>query len=289
VSAEIGAEGYFAIVPEWVLDADISDRAVRLYGVLRRYADQQGRAFPSRRTLADRLHVADPKVVDRALADLVQIGAVVVERTGGAPGQAWTANRYLVRHTRPRGRTTTPLVVDGPHLETDDTLFSQVNPSGRSTTRGRTTTPLVVDGPHPMWSNGHTPSGRTTTSPSGRTTTRTRATTNQSQTTNPPNPPSGGEDAFDEFWSAYPKKVGKQAARRAWAKATRRADPDKIIAAVREYPFDLSRIRYEKDPATWLNAGSWEDDLDAVRAARSNGHSYNLPPRDAYTAGDGTF
>jgi hypothetical protein len=252
VSAEIGAEGYFAIVPEWVLDADISDRAVRLYGVLRRYADQQGRAFPSRRTLADRLHVADPKVVDRALADLVQIGAVVVERTGGAPGQAWTANRYLVRHTRPSGRTTTPLVVDGPHLETDDTLFSQVNPSGR-------------------------------------TTTRTRATTNQSQTTNPPNPPSGGEDAFDEFWSAYPKKVGKQAARRAWAKATRRADPDKIIAAVREYPFDLSRIRYEKDPATWLNAGSWEDDLDAVRAARSNGHSYNLPPRDAYTAGDGTF
>jgi hypothetical protein len=256
VSAEIGAEGYFAIVPEWVLDADISDRAVRLYGVLRRYADQQGRAFPSRRTLADRLHVADPKVVDRALADLVQIGAVVVERTGGAPGQAWTANRYLVRHTRPSGRTTTP---------------------------------LVVDGPHPRWSNGHTPRGRTTTSPSGRTTTRTRATTNQSQTTNPPNPPSGGEDAFDEFWSAYPKKVGKQAARRAWAKATRRADPDKIIAAVREYPFDLSRIRSEKDPATWLNAGSWEDDLDAVRAARSNGHSYNLPPRDAYTAGDGTF
>lgn len=72
-------EGYYAVVPEWVLDADISAQAVRLYAVLRRYADQRTReAHPSRKTLAARIKVTDVKVVDRALADLQRIGAVEV-------------------------------------------------------------------------------------------------------------------------------------------------------------------------------------------------------------------
>jgi hypothetical protein len=75
-----------------------------------------------------------------------------------------------------------------------------------------------------------------------------------------------GADLFDAFWSSYPKKVGKDAARRAWAKAARRADPDKIIDVVGRYPFRADR-QFVKDPATWLNAGCWEDDLEAVAAA----------------------
>lgn len=72
-------DGYYAVVPEWVLDADISAQAVRLYAVLRRYADQRTmHANPSRRTLADRLKAKDEKVVDRAIADLQRIGAVDV-------------------------------------------------------------------------------------------------------------------------------------------------------------------------------------------------------------------
>lgn len=78
--------------------------------------------------------------------------------------------------------------------------------------------------------------------------------------------------AFDAFWAAYPKKVGKDAARRAWVKAARRADTAKIIDVVRRYPFRPDR-QYVKDPATWLNAGCWEDDLDAVAAAN---HTRNV-------------
>lgn len=83
----------------------------------------------------------------------------------------------------------------------------------------------------------------------------------------PPEPPGlSAAAAFDTFWAAYPKKVGKDAARRAWGKAARRADPAHIIDVVRRYPFREDR-QFVKDPATWLNAGCWDDDLEAVAAA----------------------
>jgi hypothetical protein len=78
------------------------------------------------------------------------------------------------------------------------------------------------------------------------------------------------EEGFATFWAAYPKKVGKDAARRAWVKAIRRADAAKIIDVVSRYPFRTDR-QFIKDPSTWLNAGCWEDDLDAVAAANRGG------------------
>lgn len=74
----ITADDYFAIVPEWVLDADISDRAVRLYAIMRRYADKDSLAcHPSIRLMSERLRCSIPSV-QRALAELVALGAVVV-------------------------------------------------------------------------------------------------------------------------------------------------------------------------------------------------------------------
>jgi hypothetical protein len=115
----------------------------------------------------------------------------------------------------------------------------------------------------------------------------------------PPTPRRGAveaEELFDAFWKEYPKKVGKDAARRAWAKALKRTDAHKIIDVVERYPFDHARLRYEKDPATWLNAGCWEDDLEAVTAARqaprgASGRTQWEPrERGTYTdAGDGVF
>lgn len=108
----------------------------------------------------------------------------------------------------------------------------------------------------------------------------------------PRKPPAAA--GFDDFWAAYPKKVGKDAARRAWARAVKRSDPDKIVAICRRYPWRDER-QFVKDPSRWLNEGCWEDDLEAVAAAnasRSNGHRpaaqpYRDPPRDsgAYTVG----
>lgn len=66
---------------------------------------------------------------------------------------------------------------------------------------------------------------------------------------------------FDEFWQVYPRRVGKVAARKSWAKAITAADPDLIVAAAQRYSADPNRLpEYTAHPATWLNQGRWDDD-----------------------------
>jgi hypothetical protein len=67
--------------------------------------------------------------------------------------------------------------------------------------------------------------------------------------------------AFDDFWEVYPRKVGKQAAVKAWAKAVTLADPAKIITAAGAYRDQPGReAKYTAHPTTWLNQGRWDDD-----------------------------
>lgn len=96
---EAKADAYFTIIPEWVLYSDISPQAVRLYGVLRRFADSGGECFPSRKTLASRLQVDSTKPVDRALKELVDIGAVSIEQRRDDKGDL-TTNLYTVFSVR---------------------------------------------------------------------------------------------------------------------------------------------------------------------------------------------
>lgn len=90
---------HFAPVPEWVLDSPISDCALRLYAVLLRYGQTSGARIPSRATLARRLHKASTDTVDRAMRELVTLGAVTVEHrhTDGAH----QTNRYHLHTRRP--------------------------------------------------------------------------------------------------------------------------------------------------------------------------------------------
>ena len=92
----------FAIVPEWVIDADVGDCAFRLYAVLLRYGQSSGARMPSRATLARRLHKRSVDTVDRAMKELVALGAVRVERR--RDGRQNLTNLYHLRTTDP-GRT----------------------------------------------------------------------------------------------------------------------------------------------------------------------------------------
>lgn len=79
----------------------------------------------------------------------------------------------------------------------------------------------------------------------------------------------GGDGEFERFWSAYPRKVGKGAARKAWASATRKQPGQEIISAVSRAAFD-ARERFVPHPATWLNQERWLDearDYDPVLRA----------------------
>ena len=90
-------EQRFAIVPEWRIDAPISDCAFRLSAVLLRYGQTSGQRMPGRAVLAKRLHKSSKDTVDRALKELVGIGAVVVERW--RTGRRNLTNRYHLRST----------------------------------------------------------------------------------------------------------------------------------------------------------------------------------------------
>jgi len=104
VAGSLVLEQRFAVVPEWVIDADVSDCAYRLYSVLLRYGQTSGRRMPARATLAARLHKASTDTVDRALKELVTAGAVIVERRR-RPGGEHLTNRYHLMATPPSSRT----------------------------------------------------------------------------------------------------------------------------------------------------------------------------------------
>ena len=74
--------------------------------------------------------------------------------------------------------------------------------------------------------------------------------------------------SFDEFWAAYPNKKAKQFAKRAYVKALNVATHEEIMAGVQRYveaePWD-GNWHHCKHPATWLNAGCWDDVHEAPR------------------------
>lgn len=66
---------------------------------------------------------------------------------------------------------------------------------------------------------------------------------------------------FDQFWSAYPRKIGKGHARKAWEKAITKTDTNTIIEATIKYRDDPQRDpEYTAHPSTWLNGERWHDE-----------------------------
>ena len=75
-------------------------------------------------------------------------------------------------------------------------------------------------------------------------------------------------DSFSAFWKAYPKKRGKAAALKAWKKL--KPPLPKVFETLAA--FEASK-EWRKDngqfipyPASWLNAGGWDDELPTVSA-----------------------
>lgn len=88
----------------------------------------------------------------------------------------------------------------------------------------------------------------------------------QSPNTSTPIPPSGFAVGFEEFWKAYPKKIGKDAAAKAFAK--RKPNRELLAAMVVAVEAHKRTDQWKKDggqfipnPATWLNEGRWQDGL----------------------------
>lgn len=68
---------------------------------------------------------------------------------------------------------------------------------------------------------------------------------------------------FEIFWSAYPTKVGKQPARKAFDKV--QVPVETLVAAIERQKcssqWSKDGGQYIPNPATWLNQGRWTDEL----------------------------
>ena len=74
--------------------------------------------------------------------------------------------------------------------------------------------------------------------------------------------------AFDEFWSAYPRRVGKAAARRAYMVARKGAEwpgaadvLEAVEMAKTSKDWKKSNGQFIPHPSTWLNQGRWADEV----------------------------
>lgn len=98
--------------------------------------------------------------------------------------------------------------------------------------------------------------------------TKTETETKIEKEEEPPIVPQGGtiDKRFEVFWKTYPKKVGKEAARRSWTRLkVGDAKMQVMISAVEKQAsseqWKREGGRFIPNPATWLNQGRWEDEV----------------------------
>ena len=109
---DVDVVGYrYAVVPEWILDAEISERAIRLFAVLSRYVGANEAAWPSRKHLANRMNCS-ARSVTRAIAELEEIGAVKSVDRHREDGSQASSFYYLWPH--PLTNSVTPPGQDSP-------------------------------------------------------------------------------------------------------------------------------------------------------------------------------
>ena len=182
----------YAVIPEWILDADIGPVAVRLFAVLDRFVGRNETAWPSRATLARRLNVTKP-TIDTAIRQLVEIGAMTVTRRRSDDGLSWDSSLYSLW---PACRGGSQETLTRGVVKKSDEGSKEIN----TVSNPIEVTPSLLSVP---------------------TTPTTRK-------------PYSAE--FDRAWSAYPRKVNKAGAFKAFTASVRKgANPTDLIEAATNY------------------------------------------------------
>nr|DAN23815.1 MAG TPA: replisome organizer [Caudoviricetes sp.] len=76
---------------------------------------------------------------------------------------------------------------------------------------------------------------------------------------------------FESFWAAYPRKVGKQAAKKAFSKVSVPVKTliDAVNSQKNSEQWRKDNGQYIPNPATWLNQGRWDDVLTGAGAQQT--------------------
>jgi len=100
----------FSMIPHWLLATNVSNTALRLYAVLAKFADSEtGQAFPGRTRLSKELDCS-LKTVDRAVAELIELGAI--RKVQRVKDNYYQSSLYTVVRIDPASTVTRPRDID---------------------------------------------------------------------------------------------------------------------------------------------------------------------------------
>lgn len=104
--------------------------------------------------------------------------------------------------------------------------------------------------------------------------TETETETDKTRSKTPANDP-----RFEEFWAAYPRRIAKGAARKAWATAVKAHPAEGIIAAAEGFARKSAGAdpKFIPHPASWLNSERWADETEGAPKVDDTGRAI-LPP-----------
>lgn len=92
------------------------------------------------------------------------------------------------------------------------------------------------------------------------------------------------QDAFAVFWSIYPRRTAKTAARKSWERATQKimVPAETILAGARAYRAEKvgSEEKFIAHPATWLNQQRWADERNAPAETAPPPSIWAVQPQD---------
>lgn len=96
----------------------------------------------------------------------------------------------------------------------------------------------------------------------------------------------GVSERFDTWYSAYPRKVGKQKAKAAFQKIDwSEVDFDRMMAALEEHKqseeWTKEGGRFIPHPTTYLRRGGWDDELTPAKPPVSEPKTYSHDPDEA--------
>ena len=238
----------FVIIPIWVMDRlKGNPTAMSLYlQILMHYNKSKGCAWPSQDRLAE-LMCVNTRTVRRNLTVLENEQVIKVVRSHDGFKRA--VNQYRLVGTIgipdmedmnvPHMEDT-----DVPYMEDTDVLLTRLSLT-RSKEQQLTS---ETDAPENLVKN--TKSQSSSSSKSSPKTNTQIATE---------------DEAFMEFWSIYPRKVGKAAAHKAWKRAFRGPQKDLILSGVKAHAEEVRTserdLHFVPHPATWLNQEKWEDSV----------------------------
>ncbi len=240
----------------WAWKTDLSSSQKIILLALANYADQEASCFPGHERLSQMTGMST-RSVGRNLRELESMGVFRKERRARKNGSGRTSDRYYLNLSWVAHKDSNATDC---HVETNETdcqveqRFNTTNSavSIRQNDEGYISEPIDTSKyktlPYPLSddSQAELTLVAESASPVGDDVPK------QKRGEYPPE--------FAAFWEVYPKKADKRAALKAWRSARKRVSNEVLVESARQYRDDPNRVdQFTKNPATWLNKGSWEN------------------------------